>query len=92
MSTVSEVGAASEKDSNRWASLFRSVEFFEPFGGDGLNEMLNSSMVKRYKANEVIIEKNSEGGSFFIIVSGKANVYLESVETGNYSTLQLSEG
>lgn len=61
-------------DKNKWAELLKSIEFFKPFGVGELDEMLESSVVKKYETRDIIIKENHEADTFYVILSGKARV------------------
>jgi CRP-like cAMP-binding protein len=64
--------AAEEKE--RWATLAKTIEFFEPFSKEEILVVLNHASVKRFPMSEYIFRENSEGFTFYVLLKGKVNI------------------
>jgi len=58
--------------------LLQAVDFFTPFTGEELTELLNYGQIKKYASHEYVIHEDAVDSSFFVILRGKVMIIKES--------------
>lgn len=77
--------------SNQALEGLRSIPYFAGISDNALENLAACAVKKHYPKNSVIINEGDDGGSLFIILSGKVQAYLSSESSGRTVTLSTQE-
>ena len=82
----------SQTDREKWKLLLKSIEFFENFESEELDELIDKATVSRYSTNEWIVKEAKQADSFYVILRGKASIIKLNYAKAKQKIGELNEG
>jgi len=79
-------------ENQKWSALLKTIDFFKNFEDKELDQILEICAVKKYAANQYIVQEGVRDNSFFVILRGNASIIKGKTPYDKHQISKLSEG